>query len=536
MSDTDAQTVAFARETMIPAAPPPASQRGAIRWLREGVLSGPLNIVLTLISLWVIWLVLRDFVPWAWRGIWAAGSLDECRAIRDSRYGDGASVACWAVITDRWRQLTFGFYPVAELWRPPLALVLALLAVLPVLFAGLPRRLLWLSAAAPFVIYWLLFGGTIWGPLLTALGLGLAGLAAVAVGRQRGTGWGALAALAVLLAAFLDPFGLVVAGAGWLDGIVPLVPALAASLSALAPGSAAVWAPLLVAAGLALVGFLAAGLWRAGSPVAAAVVGAVLAAVLFLDLFAWIAWGLDAARLDGLFPLVPPVSDWLSGLAPLGLTPVDSDDFGGFTLSITIGLSAIALSLPLGVLLALGRRSDLLLISAVSTAYIEVIRGVPLIVWLFTAQLLLNYFLPPGTNFDLMLRVIIMSTLFAAAYIAEVVRGGLASLPKGQTEGAESLGLPYWSAMRLIILPQALKVSIPGIVNTFIGLFKDTTLVAFIGMFDPIGFASAIRADTDWQGIYWEIYIFIALVFFAFCFAMSRYSIWLERRLERSHR
>jgi general L-amino acid transport system permease protein len=197
---------------------------------------------------------------------------------------------------------------------------------------------------------------------------------------------------------------------------------------------------------------------------------------------------------------------------------------------------AIILSLPLGILLALARQSNLPIIKYSAVTFIEVIRGVPLIVWLFTASLLLNYFLPPGTNFDLMLRVIIMVTLFSAAYIAEVVRGGLAALPKGQYEGGDSLGLSYWQSMQLIILPQALKISIPGIVNTFIGLFKDTTLVVFIGLFDPIGLAGAIRASTDWNGIYWELFIFIGVMFFIFCFSMGRYSLYLENKLQREHR
>ena len=161
---------------------------------------------------------------------------------------------------------------------------------------------------------------------------------------------------------------------------------------------------------------------------------------------------------------------------PIGIERVPSDDFGGFMLAFIIGIAGITLRFPLGILLALGRRSHLFIINKVSVAFIEVIRGVPLIVWLFTASLLLNYFLPPGTNFDLMLRVIIMVTLFAAAYMAEVIRGGLAALPRGQYEAADALGLDYWKAMRLIVLPQALKIAIPGIVNTFIGLFKDTTL------------------------------------------------------------
>jgi len=231
-----------------------------------------------------------------------------------------------------------------------------------------------------------------------------------------------------------------------------------------------------------------------------------------------------------------PLGQALNAVLPIGITFVPSDDFGGFMLSFIIGITGIILSLPVGVLLALGRQSDLLIINKTSVAFIEVIRGVPLIVWLFTASLLLNYFLPPGTNFDLMLRVIIMVTLFASAYIAEVVRGGLAALPRGQYEAADALGLDYWKAMRLIILPQALKISIPGIVNTFIGLFKDTTLVVFIGLLDPIGLSNAIRATTDWNGIYWELFVFIGLLFFVCCFSMGRYSIWLENKLQREHR
>jgi general L-amino acid transport system permease protein len=204
-------------------------------------------------------------------------------------------------------------------------------------------------------------------------------------------------------------------------------------------------------------------------------------------------------------------------------------------LAFIIGVAGIALSFPLGILLALGRQSHLFIINKICVTFIEVIRGVPLIVWLFTASLLLNYFLPPGTNFDLMLRVIIMVTLFAAAYMAEVIRGGLAALPRGQYEAADALGLDYWKSMRLIILPQALRISIPGIVNTFIGLFKDTTLVVFIGLLDPIGLSNAIRASMEWNGIYWELFVFIGLLFWICCFSMSRYSQHLERRLETGH-
>ncbi len=239
-------------------------------------------------------------------------------------------------------------------------------------------------------------------------------------------------------------------------------------------------------------------------------------------------WWLFAARL---------AAGALQGVVPLGIEAVRSDRFGGFVLALTIGVTGIGFSLPMGIVLALGRRSDMLLVKTLCVGFIEFIRGVPLITLLFTASLLLNYFLPPGTNFDIILRVIIMVTLFSAAYIAEVIRGGLAALPRGQYEAADALGLDYWQAQRLIIMPQALKISIPGIVSSFIGLFKDTTLVIFVGLLDPLGgITKIVRADINWKGVYWEPYIFVGAIFFIICFSMSRYSMYLERQLKRDHR
>ena len=220
----------------------------------------------------------------------------------------------------------------------------------------------------------------------------------------------------------------------------------------------------------------------------------------------------------------------------LGLEPVESSKFGGFMLTVLIGVTGIAVSLPLGITLALGRHSSMPVVKLLSVWYIEFFRGVPLITLLFVASTLLNYFMPPGTYFDLLLRVIIMVILFAAAYIAEVVRGGLAAIPRGQFEAADALGLTYGKSMRLIVLPQALKISIPGIVNTFIGLYKDTTLVVIVGLLDPLGISRAALADSKWQGLSTELYIFIAIGFFISCFAMSRYSLYLERRLDTGHK
>ena len=233
--------------------------------------------------------------------------------------------------------------------------------------------------------------------------------------------------------------------------------------------------------------------------------------------------------------LFPFIAGWLL-IGGFGLEPVPTSEFGGLMLTLVIGVTGIAFSLPIGILLALGRVSNLPLIKMICVGFIEFIRGVPLITLLFIASTMLNYFLPPGTNFDLLLRVLIMVTIFAAAYMAEVIRGGLQAIPKGQFEGADSLGLKYWQTMRLIVLPQALKISIPGIVNTFIGLFKDTTLVIIIGLLDPLGIGRASLADTKWTGLSIEVYLFVALFFFVSCFAMSRYSLYLEDKLDTGHK
>jgi general L-amino acid transport system permease protein len=232
--------------------------------------------------------------------------------------------------------------------------------------------------------------------------------------------------------------------------------------------------------------------------------------------------------------ITPVIICWLL-IGGMGLEPVPTNKFGGFMLTLTIGVTGIVGSLPLGIALALGRQSHMPAIRMICVAFIEFIRGVPLITLLFVASTMLNYFLPPGTTFDLLLRVLIMVILFSAAYLAEVVRGGLQAIPKGQIEAADSMGLKYWQSMRLIILPQALKISIPGIVNTFIGLYKDTTLVIIIGLFDPLGMGRASLADTKWQGLSTEIYVFVAIFFFVSCFSMARYSIYLEKKLHTGH-
>ncbi|SLN27898.1 Inner membrane amino-acid ABC transporter permease protein YhdY [Pseudooctadecabacter jejudonensis] len=789
MSETHAQSVSYVRETMLSEQEPPVTERGVIKWIRENLFSGWVNILLTVISLFVIYWALALVLPWAFGGVWNAGSLTECREVLFSFYKDSHDGACWAVIEDRWLQILFGFYPPELYWRPILAFVLFFVALAPVLFAErVPGQLIWFTVVYPFLATWLIWGGAVWTPILALLGFVAAFVAYKILSKVSGpivANLGALVAALVWWGALMGPIDDSLnrmVGAGRLEDTVASLnqqaedlPVQIAALEADAEAKASEIAAavetknaLLVemteirieefaidqqiepkedavqllngaeesigqiedilsewggvpeaasdseadladaeAAAASIDGLIAdvnkflgdalndiesntadpadvAALLAAGATQAdASITEDIDALVAKSDLtdslgdLIDLATGLtadasasdlaalradiatasalvqsDVDTLDGikdkiiaanasdleapqaalvanmaqltqlrdeattiaqdnfrissqqtenrgfltalnslterenslpelrattqeLRDAVPSayrnmidvnqlpedatsedaaalnaylgarnqelsvgasIRDTYAELGRVGLRPIDSRQIGGFMLALIIGIAGIVLSLPLGILLALGRQSHLFFVNKICVAFIEVIRGVPLIVWLFTASLLLNYFLPPGTNFDLMLRVIIMVTLFSAAYIAEVIRGGLAALPTGQYEGADSLGLSYWQSMQLIVLPQALKISIPGIVNTFIGLFKDTVLVVFIGLLDPIGLSNAIRADTDWNGIYWELFVFIGALFFIFCFGMGRYSLYLERKLQREHR
>ncbi len=219
-----------------------------------------------------------------------------------------------------------------------------------------------------------------------------------------------------------------------------------------------------------------------------------------------------------------------------GLEHVETSKWGGLLLTIVIAATGIAASLPIGVALALGRRSHMPVIRMLCIGFIEFVRAVPLISVLFMASVILPLFLPPGVNFDQLLRALIGVALFSAAYMAEVVRGGLQAIPKGQYEAADAMGLSFWKSMRLIVLPQALKVVIPAIVSTFIGLFKDTTLVLIIGLVDLLAMVQIAVTDAKWLGLAHEGYFFAGFVFFIFCFGMSRYSMYLERRLHTGHK
>lgn len=268
--------------------------------------------------------------------------------------------------------------------------------------------------------------------------------------------------------------------------------------------------------------------WRVDLTVWLAVLGA---APLFIRRFPRKAvYGL------GFLVLYPLVAYALLHGGLFGLETVPTSQWGGLMLTLVIATVGIVGALPLGIVLALGRRSRMPAVKVVCVTFIEFWRGVPLITVLFMSSVMLPLFLPEGMSFDKLLRAMIGVILFQSAYIAEVVRGGLQAIPKGQYEAAAAMGLGYWRSMGLVILPQALKLVIPGIVNTFIALFKDTSLVIIIGLFDLLNSVKQAAADPAWLGMATEGYVFAALVFWIFCFGMSRYSMHLERKLDTGHK
>jgi general L-amino acid transport system permease protein len=475
----------YVRRDMLAPQAPPASQTGAIRWIRENLFSGPFNTILTLLAIWTLYQLIALSWPWLANGVWSdANSMADCRAVVAANAGPDASGACWAMIRERWHQFIFGFYPPELWWRPILTFALLFVALAPVLYSDNKGAVAKMCGVVGVLMVLCLIGADGFSAHTVFAAAVMVALTAIAATKPR----------LLLIVTLLFPFV-----ALWLLW------------------GGAVWGPIVALIGfmvLAVVyGFVAPKL----GPVMGASIGFIAACLWWLLLQSY-------------------VSEAWQALLPFELIEVDSDKFGGFLLAFVIGVASISISLPLGILLALGRRSDMLLIKTLSVGFIEFVRGVPLITMLFTASLLLQYFLPPQTNFDLILRVVILVTIFSAAYNAEVVRGGLAALPRGQYEAADALGLDYWQAQRLIIMPQALKISIPGIVSTFIGLFKDTTLVSFVGLADPLrGITTIVRADIAWKGIYWEPYIFVGGIFFIVCFGMSRYSMYLENKLKTDH-
>lgn len=465
-----------------PDLPPPPTETGILGWLRRNFFSSPLNTALTAFGLWALWMAVPPFVRWAFLdACWTGNSREACLPAAGEAVG-----ACWVFIKVRMGVLMFGFYPEAERWRVVMAAVVLFASLGPLVAASLSRRKG--EAHERFVLLFPAAGA------LAVLGL-------------CGPGPGLAAAAFLAAPSFLSlvdcsrPFG-------------PL---------ARSGRLAALWGLAVYAGARALAGAHAPG--AAPSLALFALVAALLP--LAMGRASETRW-----RAVLLLAVYPFMGYWLFSGGAFGLVPVATDRWGGLSLTLLMASVGMTVSLPVGVLLALGRRSDMPVIRALCVAYIEFIRGVPLISVLFMASVMLPLTLPEGTHFDKLLRALVGISFFYAAYMAEVVRGGLQAIPRGQYEAAEALGFRYWRAMRLIILPQALRVVIPGITNTFLGLFKDTTLVAVINLMDVLGIVKSALADTQWLGFTKEAYVFAGFAFWIFCFSIARYSMRLEKRLQ----
>jgi general L-amino acid transport system permease protein len=493
----DQHAVAFVRTETIPQKAPPPGETGVVKWMKENLFSTWLNSALTIVAFYIILRFLMGVFPWFFNGVWDAASIKECRDIMNAAGTSGS--ACFAVLVDRWDHLMFGFkYPQTEYWRPVLAFVLLVACAMPALFAMyVPRKWLIATALYPFLAFWLIWGGTLWVPIVV------------------------LAILFATAMVFRLVEGMDLSTRKILSGVVGVITGAGLAYLLLL-GAQELW---FIAGNLVGGGFVAG---VAGYLFYAA---SLFTFVCFIPMGIFVGYAIYTSYEDGglvtivstlmalyvmMSFLLAPIAGVLSSIVGLELLAVPSRDMGGYMLCMILGTVCVSLSIPLGIVLALGRQSDMPLIKGVCVIFIEFIRGVPLITLLFVANVMLAYFFPPESSIDLILRVIIMITAFSAAYIAEVIRGGLAALPKGQYEAADSLGLNYTQA---------------------VGLFKDTTLVSVISMFDIVGMIRGpIQQSTDWISIYWEVYLFAAIVFFVVCYSISQYSQWLERQLATGHR
>lgn len=447
----------FVREKMIPESAAPSNASGPMAWIRANLFNSPLSTILTLVSLYVIYLVVPPILKFAFvDGVWTGENREVCaNAAQGGIQPDDWFGGCWAYVGAYFNQFIYGRYPVEEQWRVNITAFLFFGSLVPLLIPSAPfkrENLFFIVLVFPVVALILLSGGHF------------------------------------DLNGFLLP-----------DSIM-------------APGFAKFWVDFIL---------------------------------LFL-IVCGISFAMSRASDSDPMPALTKVAIIFAGLAivmaalaaPVGLEHIETEQWGGLLVTMVIAVTGIAASLPIGVALALGRRSQMPIVKLFSVIFIEFWRGVPLITVLFMASVMLPLFLPDGVTFDKLLRALIGVGLFSAAYMAEVIRGGLQALPKGQYEGAMALGLNWSQMMQKIILPQALKLVIPGIVNTFIGLFKDTTLVLIIGLFDFLGQIQSSFTDPTWASPVQSMsgYLFAALVYFIFCFGMSRYSIYMEHRLNTGHR
>jgi general L-amino acid transport system permease protein len=504
---SDLASTVFIRQELVPERPAPIKTTGFVGFLRTRLFNSPTNILITILSALLLWFTIIPSVKFLLiDAVWSGKDRNACLA-ENAGHVVGA---CWPYIQAKFTQFIYGFYPEQERWRVNLTFIMAAILLLPLLIPRLPAKGLnagLFFVALPIVAFFLLHGG------------GLKGF---------GISW-----TADFLSGFINSIGDAgrkLAGVGEAKAVIgPLLVLLGKLIVFLSTALSFVIWPLT---------WLRDQIQAAGNPVWADF--AATAAIVSIALFVlnggfrtgWRALIVSLVVFAGIGVVIA-----MMGLDRGGLPIVDTRLWGGLLVTLVVSVTGIVASMPIGIALALGRRSTIPLIRTFSVAFIEFWRGVPLITVLFFATYMLPLFLPAGFTVDGLVRALIGIALFAGAYQAEVIRGGLQAIPRGQAEAASALGLSYWKTTGLIVMPQALRHVIPGLVNSFIALFKDTSLVSIVALFDLLGSLRASFADPNWATptTLFTGFAFTGMVYFVFCFGMSRYSLFVERRLN-AHR
>jgi len=504
---SDVPSPMFVSQDLVPERAAPVKTTGFIGFLRTRLFNSPTNILITIVSALLLWFILVPALKFALvDAVWTGADRTACLP---KSAGDVVG-ACWPFIQAKLPQFIYGFYPEPERWRVNLVFVLATILLIPLLIPRLPGKgpnALLFFLALPVIAFFLLRGG------------GLGGF---------GVSW-----TAGLLAGFNDSIG---------DGGRKLV-ASGETTAVIGPllwllGKLIVLLSTLIGWVLLPLTWLRDQIQGYGRPVWAdlAATAAIVSAVLF-----WLGGGTRA----GWRPLVTCLAIFAGigvviaamGLDRGGLPEVDTRLWGGLLVTLVVAVTGIVASMPVGIALALGRQSSIPLIRIFSIAFIEFWRGVPLITVLFFATYMLPLFVPAGFTIDGLMRALIGIALFTGAYQAENIRGGLAAIPRGQGEAANALGLSWFKTTFLVVMPQALRHVIPGLVNSFISLFKDTSLVSIVALFDLLGQLRASFSDPVWStpSTLFTGFAFTGIIYFVFCFGMSRYSLFVENRLN-AHR
>jgi general L-amino acid transport system permease protein len=498
----------FVRRELVLERPAPVKTTGFVGFLRTRLFNSPTNILLTIVAVLLLWFTVIPAVKFLLiDAVWRGTDRNACLA-ENAGHTVGA---CWPYVHAKFTQFVYGFYPEPERWRVNLTFILAALLLLPLLIPRLPAKGLnagLFFVAFPIVAFFLLHGGGLGGFGISWTSGLLSGLTgSIGDAGHRLTSAGEATVIIGPLLLLLGKLVVLLSTA-----VSYLIWPLTWLRDQIQASSRPVWADFAATAAIVSILLLVLnGGVRTGWP----------ALISSVATFAGIGVVISAMDLD-------------HGGLPL----VDTRLWGGLMVTLVVSVTGIVTSMPVGIALALGRRSTIPLIRISSIAFIEFWRGVPLITVLFFATYMLPLFLPGNFTVDGLVRVLIGIALFAGAYTAEVIRGGLLAIPRGQAEAASALGLSWWKTTALIVMPQALRHVIPGLVNSIIALFKDTSLVSIVALFDLLGQLRASFADPVWAAptTLFTGFAFTGLIYFAFCFGMSRYSLFVENRLNPQRR